>query len=649
MDHFENTVAELIAASGPAAASVEDAYAAAQRFLAELDTADAAAQQRALGRLADVLPTAPLDCAGVVALACGALVEHGGDPERPLDALLGRLPEVLAGAGCLRRRLPRRAKDAPAADDDADLVERFGDAVTETTPAEAVAWAALDLFASAVLAVLARSADGRRRARTRAELLKRARAVADLHGKTKFLADMLAVLDDEDLLVLHPETGHGWKVRVRGVSDNFQLHTLLAEALIGDPEKGMLPGRRPDPRVAAAARDRPVDPSAALAEGAFRLLNWQGLRPDRTLPAVENESADEIENEGVPADIERLKGCGWCCWAADGRTDLGRRPPFRGHAGRFEVGGDADARRGGGACWAASPRRRERRKANTDLFRQRYFMKHAVVFGILGTCLTTLAVCLGGFGWLLLWPAVSFGLIAAAYAGIGPRVCGKRADGRLAWWAVVLLLPYLLMTWAGWRLIRLLSRETCCDEVSPGVWVGRRPFARDLPADASLIVDLTAEFPSLRSVRRGRTYLCVPTLDATAPEEVALLAVVEKAAAWQGTVYIHCALGHARSAMTAGAVLLRRGLATDADHAVTLMPPGAAGHPVGEGAATAAGTHRGVGPARGSARRLSGARPALRRQRPYSAAYPHSSKLLRQSCAIRRRSGSGNSGSLFLR
>ena len=136
---------------------------------------------------------------------------------------------------------------------------------------------------------------------------------------------------------------------------------------------------------------------------------------------------------------------------------------------------------------------------------------------------------------------------------------------------MLLLLPYLLMTWTGWHLIRLLSRETCCDEVAPGVWVGRRPFARDLPADVSLIVDLTAEFPARRSVRRGRTYLCVPTLDATAPEEHAIRAIVEQISAWSGAVYIHCALGHARSAMTAAAVLIRRGHAEDAEHAVKVM------------------------------------------------------------------------------
>jgi protein-tyrosine phosphatase len=198
-------------------------------------------------------------------------------------------------------------------------------------------------------------------------------------------------------------------------------------------------------------------------------------------------------------------------------------------------------------------------------------MKHAVVFGLFGTLLAVWGVWLGGLGLLLLWPAGSFLLIGSAYARLGPRVCGKRPDGRIAWWAFLFLLPYLLMTWTGWYIIRLLSRETCCDEVAPGVWVGRRPFVRDLPANISLIVDLTAEFPAPRSLRRGRTYLCVPTLDATAPEEIALRVVVEQAAVWSGAVYIHCALGHARSAMTAAAVLIRRGHAEDAEQAVTAM------------------------------------------------------------------------------
>jgi protein-tyrosine phosphatase len=198
-------------------------------------------------------------------------------------------------------------------------------------------------------------------------------------------------------------------------------------------------------------------------------------------------------------------------------------------------------------------------------------MRHVVVYSIVGISLASAGAWLGGAGWLLLWPAFSYLLIAAAYARLGPRVCGKRPDGGMAWWAVLLLLPFLLATWFGWRVIRHFTREACCHEVAPGVWVGRRPLPGDLPSDATLIIDLTAEFPVRKAVRHGRTYLCVPTLDATAPDAAALREAVETAAAWPGPVYIHCALGHARSATAAAAVLIRRGLAADADEAVARL------------------------------------------------------------------------------
>jgi protein-tyrosine phosphatase len=198
-------------------------------------------------------------------------------------------------------------------------------------------------------------------------------------------------------------------------------------------------------------------------------------------------------------------------------------------------------------------------------------MKHSIGYCALGMTLAAAGGWLGGWWLLLLWPAVSYVLIGAAYAGLGPRVCGKRLDGGIAWWAVVVLLPYLATTWAGWHVMRRLTREACCHEVAPGVWVGRRPLPGDVPANASLIIDLTAEFPAARAVRDGRAYLCVPTLDQMAPEETALRAAVEKAARWEGPVYIYCALGHARSALTAGAVLIRRGLAADAEEAVARM------------------------------------------------------------------------------
>jgi protein-tyrosine phosphatase len=198
-------------------------------------------------------------------------------------------------------------------------------------------------------------------------------------------------------------------------------------------------------------------------------------------------------------------------------------------------------------------------------------MSYAVVFAGFSVYLAVVGVALGGPGWLLLWPALSFLVVAAAYAGLGPGLLGKRPDGRIAWWAAAPLLPYLIITWGLWRLLRSFSREPCCQEVAAGLWLGRRPLPEDLPPDIDLVVDLTAEFPEPRGVRDGRTYLCLPTLDTLAPDEGAFGELVRRVARWPGRAYVHCASGHGRSATVAAAVLIVRGLARDAKEAEALL------------------------------------------------------------------------------
>jgi protein-tyrosine phosphatase len=197
-------------------------------------------------------------------------------------------------------------------------------------------------------------------------------------------------------------------------------------------------------------------------------------------------------------------------------------------------------------------------------------MKYAIVFGLLAVYLAVMAAVLGGAGWVLLWLAVNSAILAAAYAGLGPGVLGKRANGRLAWWAL-LLLPYLGITWLVWHAQRLLSREACCDEVAPGLWVGRRPLPHEVPAGIDLVVDLSAELAEPRGVMRGRSYLCLPVLDTLAPAPAAFRELIARVAAWPGPVYVHCAVGHGRSALVAAAVLLARGLARDGTEAEAML------------------------------------------------------------------------------
>jgi protein-tyrosine phosphatase len=196
---------------------------------------------------------------------------------------------------------------------------------------------------------------------------------------------------------------------------------------------------------------------------------------------------------------------------------------------------------------------------------------HAILFTLLAGILAFHALDQGGLALLLLWPALAFALLAGAYAGLGPAVFGKRENGRLPWWAILLLLPCLLLLWGLWHLQRRLSREPVCNEIAPGLWVGRRPFPRELPGGVGLVVDLTAEFPTACPAIPGREYRCLPILDASVPDERAFRRLVDELADRPGVVYLHCAQGHGRSGMVAAALLLARGLAADANEAVKMV------------------------------------------------------------------------------
>jgi protein-tyrosine phosphatase len=198
-----------------------------------------------------------------------------------------------------------------------------------------------------------------------------------------------------------------------------------------------------------------------------------------------------------------------------------------------------------------------------------------VVYGVLSAAVAALlgyaAFALGGMGSALLWPALSFAVVAAAYLGVGARVFGKRRDGTLAWECATGLLPYLLCTWATWHLVRWVRREPPFHEIAPGLLVGRRLRPREMPAGVQTVVDLTAEFAEPRAVRRAGTYLCLPILDASVPAEAELRELLDRISRSPESVYIHCAEGHGRAGLVAAALLVRQGLAKDAEAALAAL------------------------------------------------------------------------------
>lgn len=182
--------------------------------------------------------------------------------------------------------------------------------------------------------------------------------------------------------------------------------------------------------------------------------------------------------------------------------------------------------------------------------------------------LACLAVALGLGGWALwlAWPALSLGLVAACYAGLGPAGFQKDADGRLSLAARWLFAPYLAGAWVNSRW--WTRRHPDPAGVSDDVFIGRMPSRRDADAGRFAgVVDLTAELgmthgPRLRAV--------IPVLDLTTPEPrvlAAAAAAIERLRA-DGPVLVCCALGYSRSACAAAAWLLATGRVPTVDAAL---------------------------------------------------------------------------------
>jgi hypothetical protein len=200
------------------------------------------------------------------------------DPEDPslYQPVVARLSDLLAQLG--RSTLPG-ILDLPARPED-------------RARALAEAWFTCGAWVHPLL-YLSQRADVRAMLPGRDRLSAATEAVRDYIGAADWLHGLLLVLDDEVLLVLHRATGFGYRVTIGGIADNFQLHTLLAAALIGKKSRGLIPGKGPSPAEVAAASDGPDLAPTGGIRGIFNLVDAHG---------------NQIWNEGRPAGIARLEG-----------------------------------------------------------------------------------------------------------------------------------------------------------------------------------------------------------------------------------------------------------------------------------------------------------------------------------------------------
>ncbi len=196
-------------------------------------------------------------------------------------------------------------------------------------------------------------------------------------------------------------------------------------------------------------------------------------------------------------------------------------------------------------------------------------MKYATALGLMSIALVAGAVFYPALSVVFLWGATSFGVVAVGYGGLGVRVFAKSHDGRISWFAKIVLLPYLSYAWIVWHLYRLLSREDAFNQIDDDLVVGRRLLAKEIPNSFDHYVDLTAEFEDPLSIRTHESYQSFPILDAGYPTEADLDAAVE--ATGDGRTYIHCAQGHGRTGLFALALLIHRGRIKTASEGIELL------------------------------------------------------------------------------
>lgn len=158
---------------------------------------------------------------------------------------------------------------------------------------------------------------------------------------------------------------------------------------------------------------------------------------------------------------------------------------------------------------------------------------------------------------MLGWFAVTWALVAFAYARGSPGLFGKREDGSMPAWRRVLLFPYHAFVGLVWHAQRLFSREPPWHEVARGVYLGRWPREGDCPKEVTLVVDLTAELP--KRDQGAFEYVLVPTLDGCSPTVEELERLGRLIGDHDGVAYVHCAAGHGRSATVTAAALAIRG------------------------------------------------------------------------------------------
>jgi hypothetical protein len=243
----------------------------------------------------------------ILRLALGVLVEAGAPPELAWPTAARGFIETLQVA-TRYAQLALDAKDTPSI---TDAIDWGGEPFKKKHPRELAAWDSLKSRALLAVACISHSAGLRAKLmKTRQDLLAAAYPLEQDVEELLFLRQIMRVLPDQTMLAIHPGQRRGFRVEVKEVTTNLELFVLLADAIVGDPKKGFLEGRRPNRKAVAALKDPDrapkVNPEVPLP---WHVANWTALAPDGSLPDARDQRPQNwIGLEEVPLDIKPYKG-----------------------------------------------------------------------------------------------------------------------------------------------------------------------------------------------------------------------------------------------------------------------------------------------------------------------------------------------------
>ncbi len=201
-----------------------------------------------------------------------------------------------------------------------------------------------------------------------------------------------------------------------------------------------------------------------------------------------------------------------------------------------------------------------------------------VVFLVLGGALfwTALGAAHLATRLICLSAGLAFFALGVSYLFARPEFLCKTPDGRLRILSYLIFWPYHVLSYASLIFFRL-SRVVPFQEITPGLYLGGWlfPWERSKLEKARIasVLDLTCEWNEAGFLRKVASYRCIPLLDGTAPTAAQLQAGIDfiRERLPAGPVYVHCAMGHGRSATVVAGYLMATGATRDLQSTVELI------------------------------------------------------------------------------